>query len=348
MVICANCFNDIELKNFISANSETTGNCNYCGSDSNSELIDFNEVSDFFSEFLAIFQVSHEGKSLIDIIAIDWNLFSKNNSDGKLLSEILSNLNSVLQTPIAKVRYNDDILECISYWEQLKNDLKWERRFLTDIDNLFELGWDFYFSNSIHNISKEEMLYRARIHAEGQSSPFNITEMSCPVKEKISSGRANPLGIPYLYLSQSLDTTLYEVRANYLDEISIGMFRTTSDKGLDLVDFTIYHSAFSYTVLSTSISEFAKSVLLKKLISNDLSKPLRRYDSELEYIPTQFICEFIRYITGADGILFNSSLHIGGKNIVLFNQNNIECIDVDKYEITEVTIESRIEKGSDL
>lgn len=79
---------------------------------------------------------------------------------------------------------------------------------------------------------------------------------------------------------------------------------------------------------------------MRKIISADLSIPLRRYDSEIEYIPTQFICEFIRNFTGADGILFNSSLHNGGKNVVLFGQDKVECISVKMYRITKVDIEA--------
>lgn len=76
-------------------------------------------------------------------------------------------------------------------------------------------------------------------------------------------------------------------------------------------------------------------------ISWDLSRPLRRYDSELEYIPTQFICEYIRFFTKADGIQFFSSLEKDGVNIVLFNQENIRCIEVELHQITEVKIKSK-------
>lgn len=76
-------------------------------------------------------------------------------------------------------------------------------------------------------------------------------------------------------------------------------------------------------------------------ISRDLSRPLPRYDSELEYIPTQFICEYIRFKIEADGIQFNSSLEKGGVNIVLFNRENIECIDVEVHQIDEVKMKSR-------
>ena len=73
-------------------------------------------------------------------------------------------------------------------------------------------------------------------------------------------------------------------------------------------------------------------------IGRDLSKPLRRHDSELEYIPTQFICEYLRYTYGVDGIMFKSSLHVDGINYVIFNHELMECVDVVQYQITSVII----------
>jgi len=164
--------------------------------------------------------------------------------------------------------------------------------------------------------------------------------MGSPHKTKVEDGRANPLGIPYLYLSKSIETTLYEIRAFYLDEVSVGEFKIKDDEEIILVDFTFSTGAF-FNV--GHILDYTKSMLLKRLISADLSKPMRRYDSKLEYIPTQFICEFIRYITNADGIQFNSSLHKGGKNIVLFVQDKVECISVALHRVTNVEIKAQKE-----
>jgi hypothetical protein len=162
--------------------------------------------------------------------------------------------------------------------------------------------------------------------------------MGSPPDKSTSAGRANPQGIPYLYLSKSLETTLYEIRATFLDNISIGVFRVIDDTYLKLVDFTSRQSPFNSM---GNILNFTKGRLIRNAISRELSKPLRRYDSELEYIPTQFICEFIRYITGADGLQFYSSLDETGVNIVLFNQEKINCIDVELHQINKVEIKSK-------
>ena len=83
-----------------------------------------------------------------------------------------------------------------------------------------------------------------------------------------------------------------------------------------------------------------KRRVLFDAISSDLSKPLRSFDSELEYIPTQYICEYFKYI-GADGIMFKSSLRQNGKNLVLFYPNKATCVNVLPYEINKIFIECK-------
>ena len=105
------------------------------------------------------------------------------------------------------------------------------------------------------------------------------------------------------------------------------------DLNLSIDDNTLFNNI-------DNIISFAIGRLLRDVISQDLSKPMRRYDSELEYIPTQFICEFIRVITGADGIQFNSSLDQDGVNVVLFNPKDINCIGVELHQVEKIAIKS--------
>jgi len=139
-------------------------------------------------------------------------------------------------------------------------------------------------------------------------------------------------------LSDNPETILYEVRASYLDELSVGTFELNPEfESIKLVDFTEDTSLFQPN--SSSINKTIKAKLLRQKISGDLSKPMRRYDSELEYIPTQFICEFIKVFTGAFGIRFNSSLHPKGNNVVLFDQNLMTCVSVKKVKINSVNLQ---------
>lgn len=338
MKVCIHCFNDEELKQFIITNSTEKGKCDYCADNIDTELLDIGELLDFFAEFIAIFKIDSQGIAFSKLIQNDWNLFAGELECNIILSDILLSVNSSIADPSITVSYIDDIIECTSYWETLKSEIKWKIRFLTNIDKLDELNWPILFKQTVI-LSGSEQLYRARLHYNGDQKEFDTNNMGCPDKSIASAGRANPQGIPFLYLSKEIETTLYEIRATFLDDVSVGIFKIKDDCDVVLVDFTEIASAFLNV---DKIVEYAKSMLLKRHISADLSRPIRRYDSELEYIPTQFICEYIRYNNkNAAGIIFDSSLHFGGKNIVLFDQDKVECISVEKHRVTNVVIEAK-------
>lgn len=345
MKVCDQCFNDDEIKRFIIASSIEQGTCECCSN--SGSLININELLDFFLEFVSIF--THDdlnGKPLIEIIQEDWDIFSSHLVGSKILSGIdfssAKGLDQDLLLPSnglefqMPVSYIDEIVESISFWARLKEDIKWKRRFFADIEEMTDLGWDAMF-NVITIMDDKNILYRSRINQDGQSVSYPIEKMGTPPNKISTAGRANPQGIPYLYLSTTIETTLYETRATFLDNISIGFFGIKTGKEITLVDFTKNLSPFG----QVDIKLFTKAKLTRGVISKDLSEPLRRYDSELEYIPTQFICEYIRFFTNADGIQFYSSLEKDGVNVVLFNQENIECTDVELHQITEVKIHSK-------
>jgi len=335
MKVCPSCFADKELKAFISSSSQK-GDCDVCHT-KEAPLLDLNELLDFFQELTENFQVVEEGEEFKLKIQSNWSFFSSLVIGEKVLNYVLPKLKTSALNASTKVDFNQDILENYQYWEELKYELKWSRRFLSNIDHITnELGWDGFF-NSQFELAKEDTYYRARVHHERGMSAYALDKMGCPPPKKISGGRANPMGIPYLYLSDNEETVLYEIRASYLDEVSVGSFQIDSnEKPLNIVDFTEETALYQ----PNSVNEIVKAHLLKKHISKDLSKPMRRYDSEIEYIPTQFICEFIRVITGASGILFASSVHPSGKNLVLFDQSLMKCVDVKLRRIDSLQIEA--------
>lgn len=334
--VCENCFSDNELKSFISTQNKMA-NCTYCSSQ-NVKVIELIELFDFFKELFDNFQIKSDGKSLISIIQDNWNLFNDLNCGIEILNDALTGVQSSISNPEDRVDFSDDILENIKYWSELKEELKWKKRYFTNINTLTEdLGWDSFFESKTI-IKSNEIYYRARLHQNSEENTFPIEQMSAPPPKYASAGRANPMGIPYLYLSDNEETILHEVRTLYLDEVSVASFTKNEEFDDDIIisDFTeiptLYHP--------NEVNKKIKSTLLKQLISRDLSKPVRRYDSEIDYIPTQFICEFIRTFTDVQGIKFRSSLHNIGSNLVLFNQQLMKCRNVKKVRVSEVKITS--------
>lgn len=336
MLVCNHCFTDPEIIGLIKSSSIDVGPCSVCGSEGS--LYELDELKDFFTDFLSIFEAVDEGDTIIQKIESDWNLFSSKDVAGAILDEIVghSDLNISMSKP---VKYLDEIESQYSYWQTLKSDLKQNRRYTTRIDDISELKWDVYLQPN-YTINSTQEFFRARIHTSDEDEkPFPLKSMGTPPKHLTTAGRANPQGIPYLYLCMDKTTTLYETRVSYLDYVSLAKFKVRENETLNIVDFTQLNGYGVFLQITEfGAIETAKRKLLTALISKDMSKPLRRFDSQIEYVPTQFICEFIRHVSGADGLIFASSLVQEGINLVVFNPNKMECVDVELHHITKVEI----------
>lgn len=347
MKICRECFEDVELKGFITSQNQP-GKCDVCGSES--FVIDLNELLDFAKSLLSNFQPSYYSNNtpLVKLIQNHWDFFKNEEVGNIILAEILQNVDSTIQDIDTSVEFNDDITYNVGYWEVLKEQLKWQRRYITDINYLTdgELGWDGFFASEIV-VKSTDLFYRGRLHEKADSNIFEKNNMFSPHRDIATAGRANPSGIPYLYLCDNINTVPYEIRATYLDEFSIGTFKLKEgkDRPIRISDFTAKPGLFTGAETTyDNINKQIKSTLLKERISFDLSKPMRRYDSELDYIPTQFICEFLKSFPGVDGIKFKSSLHVEGNNYVIFDQELMECTKVHRYKIYKVEINAKEHK----
>lgn len=332
--VCTQCFADKELVAFISSQAKY-GDCDFCNS-KNVACIAIEELYDFFHELLSHFKIAASGAMLKSMIQGNWSLFSSLGNAYKILNHILSNAQLPFAHADELVDFSDEILENVGYWSELKQRLVTKNRYITDVNYLTdELGWDGFFSSQIE-VPKGQALYRARLHHNSGEPPFEADKMFCPPAATSTAGRANPSGIPYLYLSDNPNTVLYEIRAAYLDEVSIGTFevKPSVTQPVLISDFTESSTIFH----PSKIGDKIKATLLKQKISADLSKPMRRYDSELEYIPTQFICEFIKIYTGVKGIKFRSSLDVTGNNFVIFDQDLLTCTQVNQVKVRRVVI----------
>ncbi|MAU14152.1 RES family NAD+ phosphorylase [Flagellimonas sp.] len=335
MEVCPSCFIDTELKAFISA-SNSKGDCAICNA-TNQPIMDINELMDFFQELIDNYRPVEDGDSIKNKIQGNWSFFSNHQVAENILNHILPKIDTDIHNASSPVDYIQEINNNHEYWEIFKEELKWSHRFLSNLDQLLELGWDGFF-NTQYRLTQDTLLYRARVHHQSGNQAYPEDKMYAPTRDLAKGGRANPLGIPYLYLCDNPKTVLYEVRASYLDELSIGTFQLKAEtEFVNIVDFTEDTPLFQPEMVRETI--MAK--LLRERVSRDLSKPMRRYDSEIEYIPTQYVCEFIRIYTGASGIRFASSLHPSGKNVVIFNQDLMDCTRVDLHKVTTFNLKSK-------
>jgi hypothetical protein len=332
MYICKDCFLDEELRSEINANAVIDDICDVCGKEG--KVMDFSEFHGFFTALLELCSPTVDSnKTIVDIIQDEWHLFKDKDIAKVLLIDVIATNNPGYSIDDF-VNYTDEIRNRVAVWERLKTSVKENSRFFTNMDEFAQ--YDYLTAGKSLHVGQK--LYRSRITPIGQKK-IKCDKMGCPPKELATAGRANPIGIPYLYLSDSAKTTYFEVRAVYLDKLSVGTFKI--ERELKLVDFI--YDVNLFVAYNDDIKPLKEVVIKKKVIdaiSEDLSKPLRRYDSELEYVPTQLICEYCKQniVPKADGISFESALHKGGRNYVLFDNASAKCTRVEIHEITNIDI----------
>jgi len=154
-----------------------------------------------------------------------------------------------------------------------------------------------------------------------------------PLADSAREGRANPKGIPYLYVATDKKTAMSEVRPWIGSIISTGCFVTT--KELQLIDFSVEHGE-EQCFFFNEPTEDQKVRAVWSHIDNAFSRPVLESDSTADYVPTQVIAEFIKS-EGYDGIVYKSALS-GGYNFTLFDLESAAIISCAIFEVGSLSL----------
>ncbi len=335
MNCCANCFGDQHVKLYINTNSTLSGDCEYCET-LNTALLDSSELYDYFVPLIGIYKQCQttdnehfNGQYLWSMLKNDWPSFFNISEEKieKLLKDVLYDYKEVILDGYVEPSYQSDEIQELT-WQKFTQEIKRVNRFfinnLIDTDLLRDL---LVFHAKPYY--KGKFFYRSRISSENE---YKCADMGKPPYDFATAGRANPKGISYLYISNDRNTTLYETRASLLDYITVGKFKLKEDlKVINLKD----GDSISPILLEDSLGKYMsyRRYLLK--LGQELSKPIRRHDSELDYLPTQYLCELIKAL-GYDGVEYKSSLNPTGFNLAIFNDDKLECISTELVEIKDI------------
>lgn len=301
---------------------------------------DHSELQEFLYSLLTLFQYDDNGEPLLNLVQQDWDFFSDSGACRKVLDMVIASDATVFEKEGVKnarslVSYKKSITDCVEVWEQLKVDIKDHHRFTTDLVKLENAGWKTLLDNQ-YQLNPGDTFYRARIHYK-KSDSFGVEDMGAPTREDSKPGRANPEGIPFLYLSEEAKTTLYETRVIKHDVVTVGEFMIVGKDPIYVEDLTDI-DLDDVELLDEDVVTLAKRRLLIRALSQDMSHPMRRFDSTVEYVPTQFLCEYVQLTQSVCGIRFSSSVYPEGTNIVIFEPALMNCIAVQDYSIGELDI----------
>ena len=164
-----------------------------------------------------------------------------------------------------------------------------------------------------------------------------------PRKHRAKEGRANPTGIPVLYLASCQQTAISEVRPWIGTELSVAQFKIARDlNALDLSrghgEFWIGHLTLKQITKSGIVNPEAKEKAVWIEIDNAFSDPVTPSDDVADYAPTQILAELFRG-AGYDAIVCRSHFGEKGYNIALFNVDDAEPITAVPCRATNINIE---------
>lgn len=236
-----------------------------------------------------------------------------------------------------------------TFAESVKTGLRYVRYAAADrfLDEVFAAG-----DTRKLNVPKGRIFWRARLGCEyeeierqegefivrwPEERPFSSEGMK-PISAWQSEGRANPRGIPYLYLATTRETALAEVRPWIGSKVSVAQFRVARD--LDVIDCSRDHSKDKLLALLDKTRTRQDGIWIA--IDQAFATPVTKGEETRDYIPTQIIAEMFKR-QGFDGIVYKSLLSDDGFNIALFNLNDAELASCALYTATSLKFDFKSE-----
>jgi len=335
MFCCPNCFIDHFLQTEIQSISLNNGTCDFCGSASQ-PLVNPKQLIDRFEPLLDLYRSDPFGKNLITLLQDDWNIFQTFSTElqTELLLQVSGNSNNLNERYSA--RFLKDVNN-LQRWEDFREELKFRNRFFPSnapgIDHLMPFGKHLGRRATIDS----QVFYRARTN--NSCTLFTPDDMRKPPKDKAINGRANPLGISYLYVASDVDTAISEIRPHKGERVTIAEFKMLQD--LELADLRDPKESISPFQLNddNELELIYKNLSYLTMLGNELSKPIIPQRVNLEYLPSQYLCELIKQI-GFHGIIYKSSVS-SGNNFVIFNDERLDVVSCSSYEIIDTKIYSK-------
>lgn len=342
---CSSCFNDSFLEKHITKHFlfSTDHSCDYCATTSNT--IPVLLLVDYFWPILDLYHEDENGFPMAYLLQSDWGISDHLSED--LLSKLLEDMTG---EEYSKLKYSSNDYfshDHIDKWKSFSKELKHGNRFFPNTE--IDIGMLKEAISYLELLKVPKKLFRSR--AMEDNEVFEAKNMLAPPEKKVRNGRANPIGIPYLYAATDCETAIAELRPHRGEEICV------IELELDSVNLNI--ADLSNPNFTSHIFEFEENVRIRlhsllgfiKHLGKELSKPIQPRTADLDYLPTQFLCELIKTTNvffskdkKFDGVLYNSSIG-KGQNIALFNNHkilnkgNIKVYKVDKlyFESSEIT-----------
>lgn len=337
---CGSCFGDAFLSREIEQRAKAAGTCDFCGSN-NVKLIDPAELIDFLEKPLGVYEESNAPTAcgIESLLRKDWELFEKleHHQAEMLLSIIFGDPHFIKKTfmPVQEIDSS-----AVQGWEDFREELKHRNRFfpkkfqstVMKPNYSVELKEVFGFLTARYEDIPAKV-YRARICE--QPEPYPLGQMGKPPAKFSGNGRANPVGIPCLYVASDAETAISEIRPHKGELVCVAEFEI--NKKIQLADLRNPRKS-----ISPFLPDDEQIKLLYQLmgflcrLGEELTMPILPKVAHLEYLPSQYLCEFIKDCE-FDGVIYDSALG-PGVNYAIFDDTGVTGTVVQQYQIDAISV----------
>lgn len=365
--VCANCFEDYAIKNFIELNAKTT-ECDYCGGVSDSDepiAADLADVTELIASGVesayedpanSAGWCSAEGGWLVttyDSYELIEELVEVSSDADGLLDDIAGSIEGREWCEIDP--YGDPVSDSLYFdWKRFTQQIKHHARYVfyklpkekkgiqsyRRPDNPYDiLDCIGKYANVLDLITMLPVgtpFIRVRIHKSTEQCT-TYKELGPPLAEHAkNANRMSPAGIPMFYASFDEETSLCETSNDSCELLTVATFKTL--KPFQVLDLSKLPEVPS--IFDEENRWLRQSLIFMNDFLEDISKPVARDGCEhIEYVPTQVVTEYFRHLFRTinrkkiEGIIYPSSVSPEGKSCVLFfeqGQCTQDDIDLDE------------------
>ena len=346
MKVCSECFEDTDIKQRIRSINKK-GTCDIHNEINYIYDTDLDEgLKDDFEILYSIYKKDEDGKykdssnlkNTYTSLKEDWNIFSfkpKPEDIRKFLSSLLEkplpkNVNTIIPELESEEEISKQSMLGNHTWEDFCEHIKYDNRFYND-----------YFSQDIFltflkwtqvSIKEGTVLYRSRIY-DGMGK-YQSKDMKMSPKNLVHPGRLNSDGIGVLYTSSSRDITVNEIRPDVGDKVATA--ELTVKRDLNIADLTKLDNipVFGSDVDSEFLVKYQINRDILNSISSQMEEPSGSQCNNLDYLPTQYISDFIKL--EYEGIKYGSTLI--SKEDPDYNQDYNLALLIDKdFEFNNIS-----------
>lgn len=344
--ICVKHFDDKNITNFIKKNYKD-GYCDYCEKDL--KVVAFEDLMEFIMDSISNFYEdagnfmgynSREGGYLGEIYTPDELVQEQIELSAEPFEVIEDVINSIEDIAWAQPDlYYDNIKDDLEYqWRYFKEIIKHKSRYLFSSGDqnqnkafhiLQEVGKLISTLNIIKIIPKGTKFYRCRQH-NFKTKILEFKDISAPPNQKaVYPNRFSPSGISMFYSAFDIDTAILETISREdksREYITIAEFETLENE--IVVDFNKLPTIPSIFGIKDK-KKYYLTLFLYSFVRDMTKEIIKDGKEHTEYVPTQVVTEFLRYIFNKNrknkisGIVYPSSQNKNHKSSIFFWDNEI-------------------------